>query len=347
MIVKNWQLFAAVAFLSSLFSCQSEAPRQVPDVSHIEADTPIRRFEQSLFQLDTAQMEKSLESLTAAYPELAPIYLYQLLGADQPQVAPDGPGPYLKGFLSHEPLQALYDTIQLRYADFSPYKASFDEAFRYFQHYFPEEPLPTVTTLVSEFAIAAFVYGENDLAVSLDYFLGPTYPYQQLNPNDPAFSSYLARTFTPEHLVSKTVQALINGLAAPPREQRLLDLMLMNGRKLYVLDQLLPYTPDSIKLEITGAQTEWLSANELEMWAYLLKEDLIYDTDWQRIRKLVDYSPHSPGMPPEAPGRTANWLGWQIVKAYMKRHPETTLPELLGMTDAQALLDASRYKPER
>ena len=122
-------------------------------------------------------------------------------------------------------------------------------------------------------------------------------------------------------------------------------MMVHNGKQLYVLDQLMPYTPDSIKLEVTAEQTQWLEDNELEMWAYFLKEDLLYSNDWQKIRKLVEYSPHSPGMPKEAPGRSGNWVGWQIVKAYMKQHPDTTLPELLAMEDAQALLDASRYKP--
>ena len=124
-------------------------------------------------------------------------------------------------------------------------------------------------------------------------------------------------------------------------------MMIHNGKKLYALDLLLPYTPDSVKLEVTPAQVSWLEDNELEMWAHLLKEELLYSSNWQDIRKLVDYSPHSPGMPPEAPGRSANWIGWQIVKAYMGKHPETSLPQLFALQDAQALLDESRYKPRR
>jgi hypothetical protein len=50
-------------------------------------------------------------------------------------------------------------------------------------------------------------------------------------------------------------------------------------------------------------------------------------------------------MPKAAPGRTANWLGWQMVKSYMKRFPETTFEELINMQDSQALMDQSRYKP--
>jgi hypothetical protein len=83
------------------------------------------------------------------------------------------------------------------------------------------------------------------------------------------------------------------------------------------------------------------------MWAYFIKEELLYNSEWAKIRKYVDYSPNSPGMPPQAPGRTANWLGWQMVKAYMRQFPDTSLEDMLQIADAQNLLDAAKYKPQR
>jgi len=347
MILKKLYLFAAAGILLGLAGCQTDEERSVPDVSDIEVELNTRRFERDLFQADTQRMAQAIDSLRAAYPEFSPIFFDQILSANDPRIAPAGPAPYIKGFVQHPPIQMLYDSVQQHYPDFQALEQEFEQAFRYFRHYFPEEPMPTLTTFVSEYAIAAFVYGQNDLAVSLDYFLGTDFPYQEINPGDPAFSDYMLRTFTREHLLPKTIQALIAGLANPPQQRRLLDLMILNGKELYILDHLLPYTPDSLKLEVTAAQAEWLENNELEMWAYFLKEDLIYSSDWTKIRKLVEYSPNSPGMPPEAPGRTANWVGWQIVKAYMKRHPETTFKELLAMQDAQKLLDESRYRPRQ
>lgn len=339
MIGNKGYLFIFFALLA-IGGCRPDG-RDVPDVSAIETDISIRRFEQDLFSLDTGRMEAGLAALEEAYPEFAPLFFEQLLGALPADTA------FYKGFITHPAMRALYDTCQAVYVNMQNIEADFEEAFRFFQYYFPEEPVPTVTTYVSEFSVAAFVYGDNGLAVGLDFFLGDAFPYRKIDPNNPVFSEYLIRTFNRGHLVSKTVQALIDGLAGAPSGNRLLDMMVHNGKKLYALDLLLPYAPDSVKLEITSQQAEWLQDNELEMWAYFLKEELLYSSDWQSIRKLVDYSPHSPGMPPEAPGRTANWVGWQIVKAYMEKHPETTLPQLFALRDAQALLDESRYRPGR
>ena len=341
------QVFALIVISALILGCQSEEQEFIPDVSEIESQVGIRRFDQALFQLDTNNIEAGLEKLAKTYPELSEIYFSRILRATDPRLAPNGPAPYIKGFLQHEPVRNLYDSVQVHYPELSELEADLEQAFRFFQYYFPEEPVPTVSTLITEYAVAAFVYGENDLGVSLDYFLGPDYPYQKLNPRDPAFSAYLTRTFNRRHLTSKAIQTLINGLVPPPRQQRLLDLMVHNGKKLYILDKLLPYTPDSIKLEVTGEQVAWLNGNELEMWAFFIKEDLLYETDSHKIRKLVDYSPNSPGMPAGAPGRTANWVGWQIIRAYMRKHPETTMQELIALKDAQTLLDASRYKPGR
>ena len=51
-------------------------------------------------------------------------------------------------------------------------------------------------------------------------------------------------------------------------------------------------------------------------------------------------------MPSNSPGKVGAWLGWQIVKAYMKENPNTTLKELIAIKDGQKILTGSKYKPK-
>ena len=233
------------------------------------------------------------------------------------------------------------------YPDLKEITLDFEQAFRFLKHYFPEYPTPKLTTFISEYSVAAFIYGEGDLAVGLDFFLGKDYPYAAFNPNNPNFSAYLSRSFDRKHLVNKTLQPLVQDLIGVNKGTRLLDHMIHNGKQLYLQKALLPYTPDSIILELPQTQAAWLQANELEMWAHFLKEELLYSTDMQEFRKLIDYSPNSPGMPPEAPGRTANYVGLKIVEAFMRRHPELNLQDLINLDNAQYILEHSRYKPPK
>jgi hypothetical protein len=131
------------------------------------------------------------------------------------------------------------------------------------------------------------------------------------------------------------------------RGSRLIDQMIHNGKQLYILDCILPETPDSIKLGYTAKQTQWVKENEPQMWAHFLKENLLYSTELEKIGKLLNPSPNSPGMPPEAPGRTANYVGMQIIKQFMKRNPNINFEALVKMNDAQKILDLSKYKPNR
>ena len=41
------------------------------------------------------------------------------------------------------------------------------------------------------------------------------------------------------------------------------------------------------------------------------------------------------------------WMGWQIVRKYMKEHPDVTLQQLMADNDAQKILNQSKYKPKQ
>jgi uncharacterized protein YjaZ len=67
--------------------------------------------------------------------------------------------------------------------------------------------------------------------------------------------------------------------------------------------------------------------------------------DWA---KLVNPSPTgTTKMPTNSPGRAGNWMGYRIIRAYMKKHPNTSLEQLMALKDAQKILDESKYKPKR
>jgi hypothetical protein len=328
-------------------SCSEENIEKTPDFSNISIDFKVRRFEKELFQADTLNFNKELAQIKEKDTEFAEIYFNQILGSNDLKIAPQGEEKYLIGFTHFKEVRKLYDTIQNIYALFEPIEADFQTSFKYFKYYFPDKPTPKVTTFISEFSLGNFIYGENNLAVGLDFYLGSNFPYQQKNPQNPNFSAYLTRSFNADHLVSKTLQPLVDDLIPPPETDHLLALMIREGKKLYIQDKLLPFTQDSIIMEVTAKQWDWLVDNEKEIFSFFLQESLFYDSNWQKIRKYVEYSPNSPGMPIEAPGRTGAWLGWQIVKALMKKNPSLTLSEMIQRIDSKQFLTDSGYKPPR
>jgi hypothetical protein len=48
-----------------------------------------------------------------------------------------------------------------------------------------------------------------------------------------------------------------------------------------------------------------------------------------------------------SPSRLGAWIGWQIVRAYMDKKPEGSMPELFRESEARRILVESGYKPEK
>jgi len=316
-----------------LSACLPDKGKNIPDVSNIEVEVNIKRFDKDLFKIDTLNLSASKAALAREYdPFMDEIYMKRILPALQDSMV-------LSAFLSSTTIQKLQDTCYQVFGELTEEKASLEEAFRFYKHYFPDAEIPEVITFISEYTLGVFTY-EGMVGIGLDFFLGKDHElYRGL------FPDYINQTMNKDHIVAKAVEAVTNDMVGEPQGEKLLDIMVNNGKILYIMDRLLPHEPDSVKLGYTAAQTQWCNDNELQMWAHFLDEELLYKTQLRDIRKLVEPSPHSPGMPPEAPGRTANWVGWQIVKSYMKRFPDTTLQQLIDLKDAQKIMAKGKYKP--
>jgi hypothetical protein len=244
----------------------------------------------------------------------------------------------------------LLDTVHKEFHDLSDIQTGFNEAFRFFKHYFPQRELPRVYTMVTDFSYFPFIFldrdGKDAIGVSLEMFLGANFPYRDYVGNAPAFSNYLVRTFNKDHLVKKSLEVLVDDMLVRAEYARLLDEMIHNGKRWYILSRLMPFAHDTIITEYRPDQLEWCEKNQLNLWAYLLSNDLLYSTDRLNYQKLIAPSPSGASdMPQEAPGQTANWMGFQIIKAFMKRSPGTSLQELIELSDAQMILKKSKYKP--
>lgn len=345
---KNLSLLSFFILSLLIHSCWSGKGKNIPDVSNIQVDVAIEDFNQRLFNIDTNDIRGGIVKLRQDFPVFFNLYFSQI----QPFLKSPELDNYFfqntQGFLSDPHVRDLADTTNIVFPDLKNYKNEYEQGFKFYKHYFPNNSIPKIYPLISGFNYASFIFSIDDeqdgIGIGLDMLLGNDYPYYQLGVQNPAFSNYITRSFTPEHLVKKTFDALVDDLVGLPQGDRLLDLMIYNGKKLYLLDCFLPHTPDSIKWEYTTQQTEWILDNEPQIWAHLLAEKLIYETSTNKIKKLVDQSPSSPGMPKEAPGRSANFMGLRIIEAFMKQNPDVTVEQLLT-TDAQKIMDKSKYKP--
>lgn len=341
----QWLMLFVSLCLMTILGCKGNERKNIPDVSEVKVDVKIQRFEQDLFNLDTMNMIADIKNLNNEYGYFADLYFSEIMNFKR--LHDTTSMEYLSivnQFVHYPSIKALYDTCQIVYGDFGEIEAEFKKAFQFHKYYFPNRPTPKVTTLISEYGVAAASIGADEVMIGLDMFLGADYqPYYYPPVQLP---QYITRTLNKEHIVPKAMEALSREIVGNNEGLRLLDKMIHNGKSLYLLDLFQPYVADSIRLGITSRQVKWLNDNEAEMWKTVFVDNL-YETKLKKqgLVGLVEVAPTSPGMPLESPGNAGSWVGWQIVKLYMENNPTITVEELLNQKDAQRILQGSRYKP--
>ncbi len=330
-------IFAAIS-LMVIVGSGCDKGKNIPDVSNIKVDLEVVRFEKEMYGVDSSRIPQKAADLIKTHPEFSEIYTNIMRERNQR----DSSELFVMDWLMRGPqLKMLYDTCMALYDDFSEYENQLTESMKYYKYYFPEKEVPRFYTCITEFAYQGFSYGEDIVAIGVEHYMGKDFPaYRSI------FPYYQYSKFTPEHLISSTMEVLAGELSGEYKEVQLLDAMIQNGKKLYLMDLLMPYAPDSVKLQMTDAQAEWCMDNEFEIWTFFVNEDLVFNSKKRDYMKYILPGPHSPGMPPDAPGRTANFTGWQIIKKYMKQNPHISLQEMLDNKDARKILKASKYRGE-
>jgi len=125
----------------------------------------------------------------------------------------------------------------------------------------------------------------------------------------------------------------------------LIAIMIYRGRLLYFTSAMLPDQPDSLKCGFTQENLDYFSSSEKSMWAYLVENKLLFNTDKFTIDKLILEGPFTKDFGRGSPARAAVWIGYRIVQSYMARNSKITLPELMEENNYLKILNQSAYNP--
>jgi hypothetical protein len=303
-----------------------------PGVKVQEGKIVIRRYEKALFGLDKKHLRQGMASL---YPDYS--YFLGNQWQDTMNIL------RIYNFLNDPNISELYELTIKKYPDVAFLENNLTDAFNRFRKAYPDKPVPKVYTYVSGLDIDNPVYySDTAMAIGLDIFLGnevTAYPKAGI-------PKYKTERFTPDHILPQCMLAVSDNLVrVNEKSNALLDQMIIAGKALYFLDVTLPDVKDEFKIGYTSGQLEWSKNNESKIWAFIIEHQLLFSSDPQGISKLMTDAPFTSGFEPESPGRLGAFIGWQIVRAYMKEADNITLKQLMEDTDAQHILNVSQFKP--
>lgn len=236
----------------------------------------------------------------------------------------------------------LYTEVQKKYADFQPVKIELESLFKHIKYYFPKTKTLKVITIISEMDYKnKAIYADSLVVISLELYLGKDHKFYQ-------FPNYLKQNFEERQIAPDVVSSFSERQIPPVLDKNLLSQMIYYGKQLYLKDLLLPDYTDAEKMGYTPEQITWCQENESYMWRYFIEKEMLYSNDQKLISRFINPAPFSKfylEIDNESPGQVGAWIGWQMVRSYMKNN-EVPLVDLLK-TNAKEIFVKSKYKPKK
>jgi hypothetical protein len=248
----------------------------------------------------------------------------------------------------------IYDSTQKIDKGVNVAKSEIEEGLKYVKYYFPSYRLPEqFITFIGP--IDAFAYsqtgGSGDiittfgLCAGLQLHLGENSMVYKSEAGMQLYPEYISRKFGTDNIAVNCMKNIIDDIHAPLQlGESMLTLLVDHGKRMYLLDLLLPDAKEEIKLGYTTTQLEAVKKSEGFIWNYFNENNLLFETDLLKIRSFVTDGPSTAEFGWGSPGFISLYTGRQLIRAYMKKHPATSLNELLAL-DANKILAGAGYKP--
>ncbi len=317
-----------VIYVIFLTSCGSRECRE--SVYPQEISLPVDRLEIELFESESS---KDIEEFLQKNEDFAQFFFH----SDQ-YPADSILANRIFRLIQNPSIDTLYQESVDAFREFDQTLKTLEEGLGRLKVYYPEAPIPRIQTIVTGMYNDLFISNEY-IMIGMDFFIGKnaTYKPQQI-------PDYILRRYNLEHLPTNILQFISSQFIQPGKKEDMLTEMIDHGKSYYLLSKILPCTPGNILIGYTDEQ--WVDSfeNEEIIWANLIENELLYETNYQIKQKFLGERPSVYEIGDKCPGRIGRWVGWQIVKSYARKN-NATLQQVMADTDANKIFINSGYKP--
>lgn len=331
---RTFWLISCLALLTTYGCHQGNTYEGKPVEQAAPMKVTMHRYEKDLFSIDKSNLKAEIVRLMPRYP--------LFLGNTPPDTVSL---MKMSDYLNDTLIQAVYRETLKVYPNLDSVETELGQAFANYRKVLPGINTPTVYTYVSGLDYENPIrITDSVMIVALDMYLGEHCRFY----SQAGIPQFRCLGFTQSYIVPDIMKELVfSQLPQENKNRNLLEWMIFYGKMMYSLDLVIPDAPDYRKITYTPEQIKWCKDNEAKIWGYFIANKLLFSTDSKQIMNFIPDAPFTKGLDKESPGRIGWWVGWQIVRKFMENNPAVTLPQLFQMTDAQAILKKSGYKPEK
>jgi len=186
----------------------------------------------------------------------------------------------------------------------------------------------------------SIVLADSCMLIALNHYLGADFAgYSHL-------PEYMKAAKTPAQLPYDICEALIASRYPfeGTFETTVLSRMLYEGAIIVAKLSLLPKGDVARAMGYTDSELKWLTDHRVEIWQQLVARNLLYSTSSSDADHLVSPAPYTSILGSDVPPRAGRYIGYTIVRSYMRNNDHVCLPFLLSPSfynNPSALIEAA------
>ncbi|PHS68440.1 MAG: gliding motility lipoprotein GldB [Flavobacterium sp.] len=237
--------------------------------------------------------------------------------------------------------QQLYAEVIKKYPSEEYLKNELKILFQHIDYYFPSFNKPLVITTTSDVDYRdKIILADSLLIIKLDTYLGSEHYFYQEIP------MYVVQNMKESQILPDVASVYAQKYTPKIRSRTFLAQIIYYGRILYLKDLWLPKVNEEDKIGYTKEQLIWAEENETEVWRNFVENEFLFSTNPKLGSRFINPAPFSKfylEIDNDSPGMIGRYLGWQIVRSFMKNN---TLEELLTLSEEE-IFNKSKYKPKK
>lgn len=317
------RIFLVSCILSLMFfSCDKKSAVE-KKIEALPVQIKIDRFDQVFFESSPKDLQKIKKRYPFFFPEGIPdsVWVNKI----------------------NNPLwRELFAEVQKKYKKSESIEAELEKVFKHIKFHFPKTKSPKVYTVIAEMDYDnKVIYADSLVIISLEMYLGKDHKFYE-------FPAYIRQNFEQRQMMPDLVASFGKSKITTEKDNTLLSQMIYHGKLLYLKDLILSSYTDDEKMGYTPKEISWCEENESYIWRYFLENELLYSNELKLNSRFIAPAPFSKfylEIDNESPGQVGAWIGWQIVRSFVKNN-DVPVAKLLEL-NAKELFKKSKYKPKK
>ena len=293
------------------------------------------RFDSAFFTMDSLHFESDLAKLVQQYPQFSEDYFNRILMLS-PKKESKKIGAFYKAY---RPIFNATTQIQ------ASKKATPEiiAAFKRFHYFFPTYTLPKqLIYFIGPLETYGNVVTKDGLAIGLQLYMGAASSWYYSEQINTIYPTYISRHFAPEYIVVNSVQNILNDYEPLViNGKQLIEQMIEIGKRQYILSQCLPNASDTLLFGYTSNQLKAIEESQGDIWTFVSSQNRLFSVDPSLTTAILTEAPYNDYFGEDIPGNVGKYIGYGIVKSWMKQQKGKSKNDLnlLLKTPAKSIFD--------